>query len=86
MIASFPNFGFDFIFTLVMQCYSAWVLVMIVVLQAPEEFSIGLTSVADTSGITLQLAGVSAIFVRGYICEHDINKPSPSFLFFIVTK
>ena len=67
-----------------MQCHSAWVPVMIVVLQAPEEFSIGLTSVADTSGITL--AGVSALFVRGYICEHDIDIPSPSFLFFIVTK
>ena len=69
-----------------MQCYSAWVPVMIVVLQAPKEFSIGLTSVADTSYSGITLAGVSAIFVRGYICEHDTDKPSPSFLFFTVTK
>ena len=50
-----------------------------VVLQAPEEykeFSIGLTSAADTSGITL--AGVSAIFIHNYICEHAVNILSPS--------
>ena len=50
-----------------------------VVLQAPKEykeFSIGLTSAADTSGITL--AAVSAIFVHNYICEHAVNIPSPS--------
>ena len=46
-------------------------------LQAPEEykeFSIGLTSVADTSGITL--AGICAIFVHNYICEHAVDNPS----------
>ena len=54
-------------------CY--WV--MVVVLQAPEgykEFSLGLTSAADTSGITL--AGVSAIFVHNYICDHAVDIPS----------
>lgn len=43
---------------------------------APEgykEFSIGLTSAADTSGITL--AGVSAIFVHNYICDHAVDIP-----------
>ena len=51
----------------------------ICVLQAPEEykeFAIGLTTVADSSGIAV--AGVSAIFVHNYICEHAVDIPSPS--------
>ena len=50
-----------------------------VLLQAPEEykeFAIGLTTMADSSGIAV--AGVSAIFVHNYICEHAIDIPSLS--------
>ena len=38
-----------------------------------KELSIGLTSTADTSRITM--AGICAIFVHNYICEHVAGIP-----------